>query len=234
MKHTFRIGLLSIALTVGSAAVARADFIVYDLNNYTSLQNGWTLTGSIKTDGTIGEIGAPDILSWQYTISNGLTSFTASSDSGGYAQVTHVTATPTQLLLSAPNGFTYNQLWLIGSLSDPTASFLLYDRDNTGANPEQDFYRQWIRPSYSWSDYSQDSTGLPLGGDPWVIATAETAVVPAPSSIVLVLTAFGSLASYGLVCRRGRRADLDRRRATLARDRHEQAERRKRAEPDSG
>ena len=52
-------------------------------------------------------------------------------------------------------------------------------------------------------DHSQDSAGLPLGGDSWVIATAETAVVPAPSSIVLMLTAFGSLVSYGLVCRRG-------------------------------
>lgn len=199
MSHAIRVSLLSLALSLCPTGVLHAGFITYDLNDYSSLQNGWTLSGSITTDGTIGEIGAQDILSWQYTISNGVTSFSASSASGGYTQVTHVTATPTQLLLSAPNGFTYNQLWLIGSSSDPLASFLLYDRDNTGESPEQAFYRQWVRPNYSWSAYSQDSAGLPLGGDPWVIATAQSAAVPEPASIVLVLTGIGGLAGYRLV-----------------------------------
>jgi hypothetical protein len=193
MKRATLVALLSLVLSLWPIAAIQAGPITYDLNNYSSLQNGWTLSGSITTDGAIGDIGAAAIISWHYTISKGVTSFSASSESGGYAQVTHVTATPTELLLYAPNGFTYNQLWLIGSYTDPLASFLLYDRDNTGEAPEQDFYRQYDRPGYSWSSYSQDSSILPLGGNPWVMAT-----VPEPASITLLLAGVGALAGYRL------------------------------------
>lgn len=193
MKRASLVAFLSLVLSLFPTAALQAGLITYDLNNYSSLQNGWTLSGTITTDGTFVDVG---IVSWQFTVSNGVTSFSASS-SQGYAQAVGVTATPTQLLLSAPNGFTYNQLILVGTPG--LTSFLTYDRDNTGQNPEVDIYQQFDYGTPAWQNLSTGSTGLPLGGDPWVIATAEPVATPEPASMTLLLTGIGGLAGYRLV-----------------------------------
>ena len=178
--------------------LVQAEQITYNLNNYSALQNGWTLNGTI----TIGNEFA-----WQYTISNGVTSFFATSSTpGSFAQLVNVTVTPTQILLAAPNGFTGNQFGLFG-INQPGVPYLtselLYDRDNTGQSPEQDFYRQYARPDfftsgYSWTAYSENSSNLSLDGDPWVIATAQPAVaLPEPASLTLVGIGIAFMAGYG-------------------------------------
>ena len=47
--------------------------------------DGWTLSGTITTDGTIGTIQATNILSWTWTISGGGSSVTVSSTDPGAA-----------------------------------------------------------------------------------------------------------------------------------------------------
>jgi hypothetical protein len=87
-------------------ARSEADLITYQLNNYPAYQNGWLLSGYITTDGTIGTITAADIVSWQWTVTQGATSLNFnSSDTGpygeyAYAGVENVVATPDFLQLS--------------------------------------------------------------------------------------------------------------------------------------
>jgi hypothetical protein len=60
-------GLVLVAV-VGLGQTCAADPITYNLVDYSSLENGWTLSGTITTDGTIGALAASDITSWTFTI----------------------------------------------------------------------------------------------------------------------------------------------------------------------
>jgi hypothetical protein len=54
-----------------SATQLRADQITYDIVNYPSLQNGYTIQGTITTDGTMGTLTKSDITGWSIQITNG-------------------------------------------------------------------------------------------------------------------------------------------------------------------
>ncbi len=75
-RCTFAIVLL-IAFLAFPAAVS-AD-MTYILNSFAADQNGWTLTGSITTDGTIGVLAKSDFVSWTWTVTEGSSSSTYSS-----------------------------------------------------------------------------------------------------------------------------------------------------------
>ena len=81
------------ARTMGLAALlaclpcvtSNAD-IVYNFVDYKELQNGYTLTGTITTDGTTGgtfSLSSPHILGWSWTATKGLDTFSVSSTDAG-------------------------------------------------------------------------------------------------------------------------------------------------------
>jgi PEP-CTERM motif len=100
-RFTLQAVMLFTLLTLPSAVLANATPITYNILNNPDLQNGWTLSGTITTDGTIGTIQANDILSWTWTITKGVNSFTASSTNPGAQQVfpIGITATAAGLLV---------------------------------------------------------------------------------------------------------------------------------------
>ena len=57
--------------------------LTYSLTNFASLQIGWTVSGSITTDGTIGSLSSSNITSWDYTATNGVSTFTGASTTSG-------------------------------------------------------------------------------------------------------------------------------------------------------
>ncbi len=81
LTPTLRAMMLFTLLTLPQAALAGS--MTYDLVNYPDLQNGWTLTGTITTDGNIGSISSTDITSWMWTVSmSGDTQTYRSTDPG--------------------------------------------------------------------------------------------------------------------------------------------------------
>ena len=65
-KTTLRAMTLFTLLTLPQAVLAGS--ITYDIVNYPDLQNGWTLSGTITTDATMGPITQLDITSWTWSI----------------------------------------------------------------------------------------------------------------------------------------------------------------------
>src|SRR3954471_3003930 len=76
MKNMAKRLVLAVALlglVVGATGQVRAGSITYQLVNYPAFQRGWTLSGFITTDGTLGAIGndvSNHALSWTWTVTN--------------------------------------------------------------------------------------------------------------------------------------------------------------------
>ena len=73
--------MLFTLLSLPSAVLAGT---TYNIQNYPLDQNGWTLTGTITTDGTQGHLSRPpDITSWTWTITKGANTYTTTSTATG-------------------------------------------------------------------------------------------------------------------------------------------------------
>ena len=74
---------LFLAVLVAAVSNAWANDITYSIDNYPADQNGWTITGTITTDGTIGPLVSNNVISWAWTIENGTQTYNASSTDQG-------------------------------------------------------------------------------------------------------------------------------------------------------
>jgi len=95
-------GLLFVVMTTNAASAP----LTYWLTNFGSLQNGWTVTGHITTDGTIGTLGQSNITAWDYTATDGGSTFTgASTTSGAFINnFTDISADSTNFLINGEYG----------------------------------------------------------------------------------------------------------------------------------
>lgn len=181
-RFTQQAVMLFTLLTLPPAVLADR---TYNFLNYPALQSGWTLSGTITTDGTIGTIQATNILSWTLTGTSGATTFTVSSTDPGAAMYTSsgITATGAGLLVPFPNHG-------IG-ISDPAAGQALE-------------WATWLPPDITmrttqdWGSYSTPdiiASTLEPGSSAWLIASTSSVVVPEPSP--LYIAGFGAV--YGCV-----------------------------------
>jgi hypothetical protein len=95
----FRTAVFAI-LIFGSMLTTRAGAsYVYDIQNYPGLQNGWSLSGHIVTDINSGSLASSDILSWNWTATNGNQTWTVTSTSpdATIQLAGTVVVTPTQI-----------------------------------------------------------------------------------------------------------------------------------------
>jgi len=200
---------LSLVLTFCHSP-ARGSSITYNLQSYLPLQNGYTLSGTITTDGTIGTLTSSDITAWsfEFTLGSASSGF-ASGPSSSSAYVTGLIATDSALILPQPSGG--------GSVDDLELSALsqyalvYWSRHGTNSpGVSGDLYvaddDALINSGNLWeaSNANSNAPGISLGGiNPWIIAT--TAAVPEPGSLTLALLGTLCLA-VGEWTRRRRRA----------------------------
>jgi hypothetical protein len=171
MRHVF---LASFVLGVLSAVPcsARAD-LTYNIQNYPADQNGATLTGTITTDGTIGALGATDILSWTWTITpSGGTATTFSSTDANASMILVTPVASSSEITVAPD-----QILLLYNTALVDKEELAWDR-----GPAPQHYRGGIATGDVWADSSPAMGGV----DPWVVAkTAATTAAPEPSTLIV-------------------------------------------------
>ncbi len=169
-------GVMLFALLTLPPAVMAAR--TYNIQTYPDLQKGWTLSGTITTDGTIGTIQATNILSWTWTGTTGVSSWTVSStDPGTVVYTGGVTATGAGLFLTY--GIQSIDLGVPGG-----AQMFLYATSTAigfddALGNYQDSYTTWTEQP---------------GSTAWQIASASPAAVPEPSSLHLV--GFGAVCVY--------------------------------------
>ncbi len=186
-RFTQQAVMLFTLLTLPPAVLAGST--TYHIQNYPDLQNGWTLSGTITTDGTIGTIQPVDILSWTWTITQGTNSITnTGSENSGHIEMTNeITATKTQLTLEQNQ---FSSIFLIGVHSPYQDSISWFGNEQSTdyqytASIEQ---AQQTFPLLPWNDVGL--TGAALGDG--LIATVSAAAVPEPASLFLV--------GFGAVC----------------------------------
>jgi hypothetical protein len=173
-RMIFGFGFL--ALLLGGTGEVAADFI-YDIQNYPSLQNGFTLSGTITTDIDTGTLSGADIKAWTITITPAVgsgTTFDSTMSGSNVLGTNGVDVSPTAITLSA-GVLTFNDAVNFSPLQYNRGANNLYISKPDGNTT-------------NWFDFLGPTA---LGGDPWIIATAETSATPAPSTLVMSSILFG-------------------------------------------
>lgn len=171
---------------------------IYNVVNDAPDQNGYTVTGTITTDGYIGILTSADFKDIEITISNGSSSTTLSSIPGPpYSTATDVTATANGIFVAQDGQLRF--------------SVIAPDIINTQA---QSALINWYPSNLPYERYrARDLSGNLLfdvnppsspdfsSGSPWEIAKVQSSsAVPEPSSFALLV-----LGGLGLAFRAYRR-----------------------------
>lgn len=191
MNRTLWLAFLSLVLTFCPNAAIEAGSIVYNIQNYADLQNGYTLSGTITTDGTIGTLTSDNITAWSVSVT-GPTDYSVNSQTiEAFTVILNLIATTTELLLPPPTVF---RQAIFGTNDQAIETVLSYSRDSNESLDLYTFKGNGTNGAV-WSDAGTSppfGPGLQLGGgDTWVIATASAAV-PEPGTL--------TLASLGVAC----------------------------------
>jgi len=191
----------AVALAFLAPLAAHAGLITYDLTNHASLQNGYTLEGTITTDGHLGAWTANHIVAWDVTLydpSSAIAFSINSSTPGASIQAFTgfgVTSTETSLsVLAGVGGFIL--------AANPTGN-----ANRIGFSPSTDpgrFFGNTAGGAIRWNHIIPTGTSFEIG-----TADAIVAAVPEPSTAALSLAGLG-LALW--ISRRTRRPEP----ATLA------------------
>ncbi len=198
----------------------------YDIQNYPGIlegyilgpptqviQNGWTLSGTITTDGFIGDINENDIKSWTWTVTSGATTYTAKSTDPGASTIVEgptIQATQTEILIP-------DSPWPVNTYGHPEAVTLVLSSGAEALSWTMEYAFPWSNwPSsliYTnagrWHTYEWQTGPTPYLY--WTVAQASAAAVPEPASLYLV--GFGAVCGCVYVMGHKRRA---RRTATTA------------------
>ena len=166
--------------------------LTYDLVNYPDDQGGYTIWGTITTDGRLGTLTSTDIIAWSATITG--TGTIGSANGSGFISLQGLVASPTSLELpfGPPNG---PEVTMIGhtGVFDRTG---FYDLTaicwiNYYIQEQEPEYFGWFQNGHGgrWDTLNPIMNGT----DIWVIATREDVVTPEPSNLVVSGVAIGLL-----------------------------------------
>ncbi len=162
-----------------------AGSITYNVVNYPADQGGYTVSGTITTNGATGtELPRTDITSWDIIITTPSNTTVTINTTTTTNQSTTFDATPTEITVATDS----DSIQFLNS----AASLGIEWDGNTTVPPQIGLeYIGVVQPGGpAWVDYINIST---------VIATA---VVPEPTSSVLAVIGAGSVVACGLVRRR--------------------------------
>jgi hypothetical protein len=179
MTTTIRMAALTALTWMALVAGAKAG-MTYDIVNYPTLQNGYTVVGTITTDGNFGKLtSSSDITDWSITITGPVLTQPlilnpADSNAGGNT----FEASSSAITVTGFDGITI-------ATSDPQhVSFI-----------------QWTTGLNYWAQFMGGTLWkTPPSTDPFTVAT----FIPEPSSAVTAVIGVGTVIACGLV--RNRRA----------------------------
>jgi hypothetical protein len=195
MKRALLLASLSLLLTFCHAAGLKGASITYNIQSYAAFQNGYSLTGTITTDGKVGSLAATDFQSWSITVTGGPNAFSASGTGIGVNGILNglimANANGT-IIMADPGPAGLNEL----VLSDAAFKQVAWQEGGNGMSLSNLYSSQGL--SGVWVSFPSDTA---LGGSPWIIAQA----VPEPSSLVLVSLSVVSLGLFACARRRLRR-----------------------------
>jgi len=181
MTRTLLLALLSLFLTFCSAADSKGGSINYDIQSYAALQNGYTLSGTITTDGAIGTLSKSDITAWSYTATNGTTTYkVTSTDAFADSAVQNLTATATMLTLVQNGAENFVTLGTV-------LNSVFVDELEWGRFGLFDSYNLFSASNAVWDATAANPPGLQLGGNTWIIAIVGSQGVPEPGTLTLAL-----------------------------------------------
>jgi hypothetical protein len=178
-----------LVLTFGICCEASAGSIAYNLVDMPADQNGFTVSGTITTDGAIGNLANSDITTWSVTISQGGTSETFTSGDGGPIVniQNNLVATASEIYVPpAANFAVANDFQLLSVPSIPNPISIDQIR---WVNSPQPIYMAQV----NFSSPPAWNTTPSVAGTNWVIATS----VPEPPSLTMLGIAVTCLGFQG-------------------------------------
>ncbi len=183
----FEFSVALMAVLIALTHVAEAGQITYAIQDYPADQQGATLSGTITTDGVIGNLATTDIQSWSWTVtpSSGVPFTLSSSDIGASVEIGgSVVASQSSITIASPPSI--NNILGFGIFNAGHVVELFYEQGVGGS-----FYSaedQGGPGGRFWSTFNPQMGGT----DPWVIAVAASAV-PEPSSVLLLSAGIAGL-----------------------------------------
>ena len=166
----------AIALVSTMTPPAANAAIIYRIVNNPAVQNGYTLSGTITTDGKTGTIYASNVLAWSFLESNGVNTYSANSSQPGSTPGMYaggIVATSDYLALPSSTVSDTYGFWLAG------ATTLV---QWTGSTLQDGAFGSASRANGSWiwwHDYITTTPHDVPGG--WAIADSGTPVSKAPT-----------------------------------------------------
>ena len=190
MRITHLLSVTSLFIVFAATSQSVQADIIYRLTNLPGLQNGRTLTGSITTNGDIGDIGSDnrlfesEIVSWTFTISGG-----SDPGTGGWVDSFTVSSGDSNAFIDLPSG-----TWATANEIAIADSNLLRFGIDDGAIETTIAYKSAGTDKFYFANYlsNVDPNGwdtrnpsFPTAGGTgaWQIATA----IPEPASAGLVV-----------------------------------------------
>jgi PEP-CTERM motif len=181
MKPATLILMLSAIASLLYLGETRAD-MVYAIVNDPVDQNGWTISGTITTDGTLGSDVALHITQANVTISNGATVLQSSMGPWSPAgwSGSGLIATPTALEVAYGPEIGASYFYMDGGQFDSDSIGWFNEYPSATSFSAQVNIHEALTPEYLWD--TNAPTGFGPVGSTWVIAS----VVPEPSSFILL------------------------------------------------
>jgi hypothetical protein len=200
MRRNSLLGLPTIVLALIAAPPTTAASITYNIQNYPSFQSGYTLSGTITTDGNVGTLTQADITSWSLSVSGGPNSFTAAgSGAGTGVESIGLVASTNQLTLADPGTQLFNVLSLSGN-----GGHVSWTEGGDAAGFSDNYYAlNNVGNTTVWNTIPTDAS---FGGPPWIIAQAQITSVAEPGTRTMALVGLACLAVAQCSRRRHRAA----------------------------
>jgi hypothetical protein len=169
---------------VGCGTRAAQANTIYNLLSFPSVQNGYSVTGTITTDGRLGTLAYSDIIATSITaVTNGVSTYQNLQPDHVYGS-TGLFATSTGLFLRAVPVEGPSPNFSIESLGNDVVS-LRYDYAANAGTGYVDYFSSVNHPTASTNLWRASGNNLlNLTGQPWQIAQSST--VPEPSASLLL------------------------------------------------